>query len=178
MSYTQLIQGTRGRCGTANRVLLPPGSDGRCCCNLCPLLIKLQHMSARLDSESNHRYVCLYRVLQEAAQRFWITPPEMNHYSATNTARELSIHPTPIVPTTTTTVSPRQTTIADPTLPPSFLHHRRMQIQGIQTWAAHTGAQHLLRIEQSPLPLTTFSFLELRSRHATCRRSASQPTGK
>ena len=117
MSYTQLVQGTCGRCGIVNRVLMPPGTDGLCCCKVCALFTKLQHMTARIDSDSDFRYLRLYRDLQEAAQRFWITPPEMSLHFATNTAPEMSIRPTPILPATSTIASPMHTATADPTLP-------------------------------------------------------------
>ena len=80
-------------------------------------------MSARLDSESDHRFVRLYKDLQEAAQRFWTTPQEMNHHFSTITAFELSAYPTPIMPTTTTPTSPAETPavfyILLPIIPPS-----------------------------------------------------------
>ena len=95
---------------------MPPGEDGHYCCIVCALLTTIQQMTTRVDSESDHRIVRLYQDLQAAAQRFWSTPQAMNYHFSIVTAFDLSIHPTPIMPTTTASTSH-----ADTPAPPQLL---------------------------------------------------------
>ena len=99
MSHSQVIQGQCGSCGKRNRVLLPPEEDGHSYCIVCSLLVSIQQMTTRVDSESDHRIVRLYQDLQAAAQRSSSTPQCMNYQFSTVIADHLSIHPTPLMPT-------------------------------------------------------------------------------
>ena len=117
MSHSPVSQGQCGSCGKADRLLLPQEEDGHCYCNVCSLLVSIQRMTSRLDSESDHRIVRLYQDLQTAAQRFWSTPQGMNYQFSTGIADHLSTHPTPIMPTTRMTSNPAVLP-PDDTLPP------------------------------------------------------------
>ena len=105
MAQKQVVQGQCGSCGKGNRVLMPPGQDGHYSCIVCALLTTIQQMTTRVDSESDHHIVRFDQDLQAAAQRFWSTPQTMNYHFSIVTAFDLSIHPTPIMPTTTASIS-------------------------------------------------------------------------
>ena len=117
MSHSPVSQGQCGSCGKTDRLLLLQEEDGHCYCNVCSLLVSIRRMTSRLDSETDHRIVRLYQDLQTAAQRFWSTPQGMNYQFSTGIADHLSIHPTPIMPTTRMTSNPAVLP-PDDTLPP------------------------------------------------------------
>ena len=118
MARNQVVQGQCSSCGKESRVLMPPEQDGQFSCIVCALLTTIQQMTTRVDSESDHRIVRLYQDLQAAAQRFWSTPQTMNYHFSIVTAFDLSTHPTPILPTTTTSTSHADTPTDEGTLPP------------------------------------------------------------
>ena len=86
MSLHHTVKGQCGSCGKGNRSLLPPEADGHSYCVVCSLLVSIQQMTTRIDSETDHRIVRLYQDLQAAAQRFWSTPHCMvSHQPPTST---------------------------------------------------------------------------------------------
>ena len=88
MSLHHTVKGQCGSCGKENRSLLPPEADGHSYCAVCSLLVSIQQMTTRIDSDTDHRIVRLYQDLQAAAQRFWTTPHGMVTHQAPLSDRE------------------------------------------------------------------------------------------
>ena len=63
MSLHHTVKGQCGSCGKGNRSLLPPEADGHSYCVVCSLLVSIQQMTTRIDSETDHRIVRLYQEL-------------------------------------------------------------------------------------------------------------------
>ena len=128
MSLHSTGTGQCGSCGKPNRSLLPPEADGHSYCAVCSLLVTIQQMTTRIDSETDHRIVRLYQDLQAAAQKFWTTPDVMVTHQEPLAHRESQRDaPTPIDPHTVTTFAPA-ITVDTPIyniLTPGTSHHTR-----------------------------------------------------
>ena len=109
MSLHHTVRGQCGSCGKGNRSLLPPEADGHSYCVVCSLLVSIQQMTTRIDSETDHRIVRLYQDLQAAAQRFWTTPHGMISQQSTTSTMDTQ-------PGATTYSSPHTTVALAPTI--------------------------------------------------------------
>ena len=109
ISLHHTIRGQCGSCGKGNRSLLPPEADGHSYCVVCSLLVSIQQMTTRIDSETDHRIVRLYQDLQAAAQRFWTTPHGMISQQSTTSTMDTQ-------PGATTYSNPHTTVALAPTI--------------------------------------------------------------